>query len=46
MTTDTRTPEQLISDYELYCEGKAEIGEEPLDYESWLELEKDAYDNL
>jgi len=30
---------QTELDYLDYCEGKAEINEEPLDFESWLELE-------
>jgi len=28
--------------YEMYCEAKREIDEEPLPYEDWLDLEKDA----
>ncbi len=43
MTQDTRTPEQLQADYAEYCEAKAEINEQPLSYDQWLELEKEAY---
>lgn len=27
--------------YKMYCEAKREIGEEPLDFEAWLEMEND-----
>lgn len=31
---------ELQAAYQEYCEAKAEINEEPFDFETWLEIEK------